>query len=81
MVESDCRIYVGIDWATDTHQACGLDCARRVLAERSSAHASNAIAAFAQWLSVLAEDAPACVSFLRAMRLYDAGAGLQSGTG
>jgi transposase len=57
-VESEYRIYVGIDWATEAHQACVLDRARRILAERSFAHTGNAIAAFAQWLSELAGDDP-----------------------
>ena len=53
-MERDYRIYVGIDWATQAHQACVLDSARQILAERSFAHAGNAIAAFAQWLNELA---------------------------
>jgi len=57
-VERDYRIYVGIDWATQAHQACVLDSARQILAERSFAHAGNAIAAFAQWLNELAGGHP-----------------------
>jgi hypothetical protein len=51
VVESDYRIYVGIDWASEAHQACVLDHERRIVAERSLAHAGNAIVEFAQWLS------------------------------
>ena len=57
-VERDYRIYVGIDWATQAHQACVLDSAGQILAERSFAHAGNAIAAFAQWLNELAGGHP-----------------------
>jgi transposase len=55
-VESDYRIYVGIDWASEAHQACVLNHERRIVAERSFAHAGNAIVEFAQWLSGLADD-------------------------
>jgi len=56
VVESDYRIYVGIDWASTAHQACVLDHERRIVAERSFAHAGNAIAEFAKSLSGLADD-------------------------
>lgn len=56
MVESDYRIYVGIDWASEAHQACVLDHDQRIVAERSFAHAGNAVAEFAQWLRELADD-------------------------
>ena len=52
MVERDYRIYVGIDWASEAHQACVLNHERGIVAERSFAHAGNAVAEFAQWLLV-----------------------------
>jgi transposase len=58
VVENEYRFYVGIDWATEAHQACVLDSSRRIVAERSFAHAGDAVAAFAQWLSELARDDP-----------------------
>lgn len=62
MVESEYRIYVGIDWASQAHQACVLDRGGRMLAERAFAHAGDAIAGFAQWLSELAGDDPGQVA-------------------
>ncbi len=56
MVETDYRIYVGIDWGSEVHQACVLDHQRRIVAERSFAHAGSAVAEFAQWLRELADD-------------------------
>ena len=56
MVETDYRIYVGIDWGSELHQASVLDHERRIVAERSFAHAGNAVAEFAQWLRELADD-------------------------
>ena len=56
MVETDYQIYVGIDWGSEAHQACVLDHERRIVAERSFAHAGDAIAEFAQWLRELADD-------------------------
>jgi hypothetical protein len=55
-VESDYRIYVGIDWASEAHQACVLHHERGIVAERSFAHAGKAIVEFAQWLSGLTDD-------------------------
>jgi transposase len=55
-VESDYRIYVGIDWASEAHRACVLDRERLIVAERSFAHAGNAVAEFAQWLRELTAD-------------------------
>lgn len=50
VVDEQYRVYVGIDWATEVHQACVLDAERQVLGERSFAHTGDAIAAFAAWL-------------------------------
>lgn len=61
-MENEYRIYVGIDWATQAHQACVLDGAGRILAERSFEHAGDAIAAFARWLSELAGGEPGQVA-------------------
>jgi transposase len=58
VVDDEYRIYVGIDWATEAHQACVLDYTGRILAERSFAHTGEAIAAFAQWLHGLAGAVP-----------------------
>ena len=55
-MESDYRIYVGIDWASEAHRVCVLDRERLIVAERSFAHAGNAVAEFAQWLRELAAD-------------------------
>lgn len=55
-MESDYRIYVGIDWASEAHQACVLHHERGIVAERSFAHAGKAIVEFAQWLSGLTDD-------------------------
>jgi transposase len=57
-VDDDYRIYVGIDWATEAHQACVLDCTGRILAERSFAHTGEAVTAFAQWLHGVAGGDP-----------------------
>src|SRR5258708_35537767 len=54
--ESDYRIYVGIDWASEAHQACVLHHERGIVAERSFAHDGKAIVEFAQWLSGLTDD-------------------------
>ncbi len=62
MVENEYQIYVGIDWATEAHQACVLDRNGRILAERSFVHSGEAIASFAQWLQELADEEPGQVA-------------------
>jgi transposase len=61
-VENQYRIYVGIDWATEAHQACVLDQRGGLVAERSFAHSGAAIADFAQWLLELAGGEPGQVA-------------------
>jgi transposase len=58
VVDDEYRIYVGIDWATEAHQACVLDCTGHVVAERSFAHSGEALAGFAQWLHEVAGGDP-----------------------
>ena len=58
VVDEEYQIYVGIDWATAAHQACVVDNAGRILAERSFAHTGEAVAGFAQWLHELAGSDP-----------------------
>jgi transposase len=55
------RIYVGIDWASEAHQACVLDSSGRMVAERSFAHSGQAISAFAQWLHELSGGEPVAI--------------------
>ena len=43
-------LFVGIDWATQSHQVCVLDQDQRVVSERSVEHSGAGIAAFADWL-------------------------------
>jgi len=61
-VDEQYRIYVGIDWATETHQACVLDSTGRILTERSFAHTGEALTAFAQWLHGVAGGYPGQVA-------------------
>jgi hypothetical protein len=43
VVEDEYRIYVGIDWAMEAHQACVLDSVGGMLAERAFAHSGEAV--------------------------------------
>src|SRR5262249_4550493 len=60
--DNEYRFDVGIDWASEAHQVCVLDAARRIISERSFAHAGDAVAAFAEWLNELAGDDPGGVA-------------------
>ena len=61
-MEEEYRFYVGIDWGSQTHQACVLDHARGLVAERAFAHEGSAIAAFIEWLTELCGGNPAQVA-------------------
>ncbi len=58
MAESGYCFYVGIDWATATHQVTVLDPERHLIGERSVAHTGEALAELADWLTQLASGAP-----------------------
>lgn len=49
-------LWVGIDWATEAHQVCVIDCQQKVVAERSVRHIGKAIAALADELIALANE-------------------------
>jgi len=55
---SEYDLYVGIDWATESHQVCVLDRERHVLHERSIEHAGSAILELLDWLAMLSADHP-----------------------
>jgi hypothetical protein len=52
-------IFVGIDWATRTHEVCVLDGSRTVLGKRSIPHTAVGLAGLVQWLLQLAGGDPA----------------------
>ena len=58
MAESGYCFYVGIDWATATHQVTVLDPERHLIGERSVAHTGEALAELADWFTQLASGAP-----------------------
>jgi transposase len=62
MAESAYSFYVGIDWATATHQVTVLDPDRHLIAERAVAHTGQALAELADWLTQLASGRPARVA-------------------
>jgi Transposase len=54
-VDEEFLLFVGIDWATEAHQVCIVDRKLRVVGERIVDHNRPAIAAFAEWLTEIAE--------------------------
>ena len=49
--------FVGVDWGSQTHQACVLDAAGKVVAERSFQHGGAGLAEMAKWLLSFASTA------------------------
>ena len=49
------RYFVGIDWATESHEACILDAGQRVIDRKAVEHSGSGIAQFITYLEKLAE--------------------------
>ena len=54
--------FVGIDWGSQTHQVCVLDCARHRIGERVVEHCGASLAQLATWLTDLAAGNPCQVA-------------------
>jgi transposase len=50
MADDAPRWFVGVDWASETHQVCLLDADGRILGERAFAHGGAGLAEMAEWL-------------------------------
>jgi transposase len=56
MLLPECRFYVGIDWAAETHAVCVLDTAGKIRAEFTIAHTADGFAELLRRLGALAPD-------------------------
>lgn len=56
------RLFVGVDWGSDSHQVAVLDHARRLLGERRVAHTALALGEVADWLAQRAGGEPGQVA-------------------
>jgi hypothetical protein len=54
-VASEFHFYLGVDWATEQHQACIMDSQGQVLAQRKIEHSGKGIVEFIGWMEELAE--------------------------
>ncbi len=61
-METEYRIYVGIDWASAIHQVCVLDRGRDTVTQRSFAHSGEGLGALGHWLHELAGGDPGQVA-------------------
>lgn len=61
-VESQFRIYVGLDWGTEFHQACVLDSSGKILRQCKVDHSGQAITEFLRSLNNLAEGQPGSIA-------------------
>lgn len=62
MEDADFAWYVGIDWASETHQVCLLNGQGKRIAERVIAHSGEGIASLLEWLVTQSEGQPATVA-------------------
>lgn len=56
MHEITCRLFVGVDWGTESHQVCVLDPGGQIVEERKVLHSATAVAEFLDWLSTIAPE-------------------------
>ena len=52
------RYFVGIDWATESHEACVLDAGQRVIDRKAVEHSGSGIAQFVEYLNKLSSGCP-----------------------
>ena len=52
---SEFHFYLGVDWATEQHQACIMDAQGQVLGQRKIEHSGTGIVDFIMWMEELAE--------------------------
>ena len=62
MAEPEFHLFVGVDWATEEHQACVLNPQGEVVAEREVPHSGRAVGDFLKWLLSLAKCLPASIA-------------------
>ena len=56
------RYFVGIDWATESHEVCVLDAGQRVIDRKTVEHSGSGIAQFVRYLEKLAGGEPESVA-------------------
>jgi transposase len=58
MMESHAKVFVGVDWASETHQACAIDPSGKVLGEKAIPHSGTGLGGLCRWLRELAGGRP-----------------------
>jgi transposase len=58
----DTRWFAGIDWASQTHQACLIDAGGKIIGERAFAHGGAGLAELCAWLLTMSGADPAAIA-------------------
>jgi transposase len=58
----DARWFAGIDWASQTHQACLIDAGGKIIGERAFAHGGAGLAELCNWLLATSGAEPAAIA-------------------
>lgn len=58
----DARWFGGIDWASQTHQACLIDAVGKIIGERAFAHGGAGLAELCTWLETMTGAEPAAIA-------------------
>jgi transposase len=61
ILNQQCRLFVGIDWAKDEHTICVLDAEQKVVERRTIEHSGTGLGQLGDLLTKLSEGDPTCV--------------------
>ena len=62
MMRDDARWFVGIDWASETHQVCLVDADGKIVGERGFSHGGSGLAEMCIWLLVTTRAEPTVIA-------------------
>jgi hypothetical protein len=62
VVTDDARWFAGIDWSSQTHQACLIDAGDKIIGERAFAHGGAGLAELCAWLLTMTAAEPAAIA-------------------
>jgi hypothetical protein len=57
-MSTDVRFFVGIDWASETHQVCLVAADGKIMGERAFAHGGAGLAEMCDWLVTTSGEEP-----------------------
>ena len=75
-MSTDVRFFVGIDWASETHQVCLVAADGKIVGERAFAHGGAGLAEMCDWLVTTSGEEPPKMALSRCHAKSASGPGL-----